>query len=147
VSGTSGIVTFDYSGWQSRYPELSSVSAPTANAYFAEAGLYLDNTPCSPVQDLTLRGVLLNMLVAHIAKLNSPLDGGTSPDLVGRIASATEGSVSVSADYGAPGGAAWYSQTKYGAAFWEATRFLRTARYTPPPFQPRFGRFGAYPWL
>lgn len=59
----------------------------------------------------------------------------TSPPagIVGRIASATEGSVSVAAEYDAPPNAsqAWLIQTKYGAEYWSATAKYRTARYVP----------------
>lgn len=131
MSGT-GTVAFDAAGWAARYPEFSTVAPATAAAYFTEACLYLDNTPGSVVQDTTARAVLLNMLVAHIAALNA-VDANGNPvnPLVGRIASATQGSVNVSTDYAAPGSAAWYSQTKYGAAFWQATNAYRQFRYFP----------------
>jgi hypothetical protein len=120
---------FDYYAWITRYPEFGdSVPPGLAAAYFDEATAYLDNTDCSPVADLTKRLRLLNMITAHIAALNGP---GSSP-LVGRISNASEGSVSVSADLtGTPAAAAWWMQTKYGAAFWEATKGLRTFRYFP----------------
>ncbi|KAG1434388.1 hypothetical protein G6F55_014548 [Rhizopus delemar] len=62
-------------------------------------------------------------------------EGGQSPSgLVGRVSSATEGSVSVSSDYSAPAGSAqWYLQTPYGAMYWEATAWLRVGRYVPGP--------------
>jgi len=141
-----GIVTFDYPKWLVRYPEFTDkVLDARAQSYFDEAAaLYLNNSEGSPVSDVDRRAVLLNMLVAHIAALN----GEGSSGLVGRITSATEGSVSVSADYGTqPGTAAWFLQTKYGAAFWQATQSLRTFRYVPGR-QPVFSRYpqGFGPW-
>ena len=66
-------VVFDYSLWSLSYPELSgSVKAALAGAYFTEATLFLDNTDRSRVTDLGQRGMLLNMLTAHIAALNAP---------------------------------------------------------------------------
>ncbi len=133
-----GIVAFDYAGWSARYPELAaSVSEATATLYFAEAQLYCDNSDCSPIGDASVGGeryMLLNMVTAHIAALNAPLNGKPSSPLVGRIASATEGSVTVQAqmDY-PPGTAQWWQQTKYGAAFWGATAKYRRAFYAPPP--------------
>lgn len=128
------VVVFDYEAWAARYPELaSSVDAPTGQLYFNEATLYLDNTDNSIVQDVTQRAVLLNMLVAHIAFLNAPIGGSASSPLVGRISDATEGTVSVRTELsGLPGSAAWYSQSKYGLAYWQATINYRNVRYVRP---------------
>jgi hypothetical protein len=134
------VAAFDYAAWVTRYPYLSGVSEPLARAYFAEAQIYLNNTDTSPVTDVAMRLVLLNMLVAHIALLNGAgtLDGKPT-GLVGRVSEATEGSVSVKADVGAVSGtAAWYAQTGPGFDFWNATRAYRTMRYVPQP-QPYFG--------
>lgn len=143
------VVSFDYSAWAARYPELStSVPQPLAQQYFNEATLYCDNTPCSIVTDLVMRAVLLNMLTAHIAALNAPLNGQSSSPLVGRINSATEGSVSVGTQLDMPPGSAqWYSQTKYGLAFWQATVQFRSMQYVPgrvPVANPWGGRFGRF---
>lgn len=145
----NGVVTFDYALWAARFPSLAAnVDGPLADAYFAEAQLFCDNTACSLVRNLTIRAVLLNLLVAHLAMLNMPIGatsgcstGGTaagpSPGpspLVGRIASATEGSVSVSTQFDVPPGSAqWFAQTPYGAEFWAATAAYRTMRYLPGP--------------
>ena len=130
-----GIVAFDYDAWVVRYPELAgSVSPQLAAAYFTEAELYCDNTPGSIVTDENRRSLFLNMLVSHIAQLNAPLNGQPSQTLVGRISSATQGSISVSIanDY-PPGTVQWYQVTKYGAAYWAATAAYRTAKYVPGP--------------
>lgn len=128
------IATFDYATWSIRYPELApNVSAALAELYFIEAGIYLDNSEASPIIDVALRRVMLNALVAHIASLNGMGPGGAS-GLVGRVSSATEGSVSVSvADYHTPGSAAWYAQTAYGAAYWAMTAPYRNFAYVPGP--------------
>ncbi|MHB8283956.1 MAG: DUF4054 domain-containing protein [Caulobacteraceae bacterium] len=122
------IAAFSYSAWSLRFPELAAtVSEPLADQYFLEAGLLCDNTDQSPVVDIPTRLVLLNLLVAHIAALNGP---GSSP-LVGRISNATEGSVSVGTAYTASDGAAYFTQTKYGAQFWQLTAPYRTMHYVP----------------
>ena len=57
---------------------------------------------------------------------------GTPNAPVGRLASATEGTVTVSYDYPvtpANPSMAWYAQTKYGAMYWTATVRYRSARY------------------
>lgn len=145
MSGTTGIVVFNYSGWQNRFRELAPwVDQPLAEAFFEEAStLYLNNTAASPVPDVGKRTLLLNLLVAHLAALNAPLNGEASPTLVGRIASASEGSVSVSATMETPGTAAWFNATKYGASFYAATASLRTVRYVPGR-QPRFDQIGRF---
>lgn len=120
-----GVVTFDPAAFKLRYPEFATVGDSLLGMYFDEAGLYLNNTPCSVVQDLARRTTLLYMLTAHIAGLSVA-------SLVGRISNATEGSVSVTADMGpVTNSQAWYLQTKYGASYWNATRPYRTARYVP----------------
>jgi hypothetical protein len=117
------VVVFDPVAFLARYPEFTAIQEPTLQAYFAEATIYLDNTDQSRVCDVTVRAVLLNMLVAHIAAL-------AAASLVGRINQATEGSVTVSAEMGTPSGtSAWFQQTKYGAAFWQATAPYRTFQY------------------
>ena len=134
------LVTFNYDAWVARYPEFSGVSEPLAQLYWNEATLYFNayGWPGSLPQAPTL----LNMLTAHIAKLNAPLGGSPSPQTVGRVDNASEGSVSVHLDMGdANEGSpsqAWYMTTKYGAAYWAATAKFRTARYRPPPFPGSF---------
>jgi Protein of unknown function (DUF4054) len=145
-----GVVAFNYSQWGTRYPDLASYVNPTlAQAYFGEAQLYCDNTAGSRIKDDTVggeRSILLNMLTAHIAALNAPLNNQPAAPLVGRISGAGQGSVNVQVqnDY-EPGTAQWYQQTRYGSAFWSATAKYRTARYirgparSVDPFNP-FGR-------
>lgn len=78
--------------------------------------------------------MLLNMATAHIAALNSPLNGQASSPLVGRITNASEGSVSVQTQFDVPPGSAqWWAQTKYGAAFYAATAQFRVMQYFPGP--------------
>ncbi|HBW3346587.1 DUF4054 domain-containing protein [Klebsiella pneumoniae] len=127
-----GIVVFSIDRFRARYGEFSTTSDDLLTEYFNEATIYLDNTEKSRVKNVEQRAVLLNMLTAHIAKLSTGSDGESASDLVGRISSATQGSVSVSADMGATSAnAAWYLQTKYGAQYWEATASFRTMQYIP----------------
>jgi hypothetical protein len=140
--------TFDYDIWVKRYPEFSNVDSDLAYLYWQEAGLYLNNDGGSPVATVERQDLLLGMLTAHIAQLNKHNeDGSTVSDLVGRISSGNEGSVSVDADMDyPPGSPQWYIQTKYGAAFWQATAVYRTFRYKrkiPRIFNPVFG---GRPW-
>lgn len=131
-----GVVAFNYGEWLIQYPEFAAVTQPQGQSYFNRATLYCDNTPCSPITDIFQRTVLLNMATAHIASLFMPQPGGQPPNkIVGRISSATQGSVSVQAAYTEPTSdlEAWFNQTPYGAAFWAATTRYRTAFYVSPP--------------
>lgn len=124
------VVAFDIAGFRARYPEFVTVQDATLTAYFGEAGLYLNNTDTSLVTDTAIRSTLLNMLTAHIAALNSGVNGEAPSPLVGRVSQASEGSVSVTADMGpVTGSQAWFMQTKYGAAYWQASAGYRTFRY------------------
>jgi len=129
------IATFNNDLFIARYPEFAAVSPTLLSAYFMEAGLYLTNSDCSPVQNITKRTLLLNMLTAHIASLNGALTADGQPKPVGRVSAATEGSVNVTLDFNpqTPGTGPWFQQTQYGASFWQATAYLRTARYLPQP--------------
>ena len=146
VPPDESVVVFDYPLWAARYPEFSAVSMAQAQRYFDEACIFCQNDGFSPVQNLNQRRVYLDMLTAHIAALNGGLTacGSVAPGggvgIVGRITSATEGSVSISADYGQGGGdgpsSAWYQQTPYGAMYWAATAQYRMFRVYlgPQPF-------------
>lgn len=134
---------FDWAVWSARYPELVArgVTQLLANSFWDEATLLVDNGPCSIVSDVAVRAILLNMATAHIAAL-SPATGGSGA--VGRVSSASEGSVSTSLDYGTISTSqAYWVQTPYGAQFWQATAPYRTARYVPG--RSRYFGFGYRP--
>lgn len=121
-------VVFDKARFQAAYPEVQASDAQFA-MWFTQAEGLLDNTDHSIVKKLEEREMLLFLLVRHFSALNERAAQG---GLVGRIASATEGSVSVSADMGAVGGnAAWYLQTPYGTTYWQLTAKYRRFRYVP----------------
>ena len=137
-------VSFNPSAFAVRYPELQGVGTAQLAAFFSEAGLYHANDGSGPVSDAGQQLILMNMATAHIAALNA-LDSNGNPvsPLVGRISSASEGSVSVSVqnDY-PPGSAQWWQTTKYGSSYWAATVGYRTMQY-------RVGRqrnFNIGPW-
>lgn len=133
----TGIVAFDPTYFAARFPEFSTISATLLGYYFNDAGLLLNNTTMSIVWDSSVGGrryIWLHLLTAHLAAINSGVNGQAASQLVGRITDASEGSVHVSADMGTqPASAAYYQQTKYGAQFWAQTAGYRTARYLPGP--------------
>ena len=132
-------ITFDYSAWVGIYPEFSSVPQAQVINYFDLATQFCSNR-LGPVQTTVELTRLLYLLTAHITALF-----GTQTDpngLVGRINSATEGSVTVQTENEyPPGSAQWYQQTKYGAMYWAMTVKFRTMRYRVP-FRPKLGSFG-----
>lgn len=142
------VAVFNYATWAALYPALAAEVPPLqAEAYFGQACLILNNTDQSRVTDVNARLALLNMLVAHIAALGLP----SRSSLVGRINSATEGSVTVQAEYKGPDQAAWFLQTPYGAQYWQSTAQYRTAHYVPGPTRylgtvPGYGLARANSW-
>jgi hypothetical protein len=126
-------VVFDPGAFQARYPEFLNVDTRLLSEYFTEATLYLSNADNSPVQDLTRRAMLLNMLTAHIGALGGALRADGTPAPVGRVSQGSQGSVSASFEYKTPGTHSWFSQTQYGAAFWQATLNLRRFQYVARP--------------
>ncbi len=126
-------VVFDPVAFKARYPEFAAVSDATLGACFTEAGLYLSNANNSPVQNMTRRAILLNMLTAHVAYLGGKLSADGMPRPVGRLSQAGEGSVSASFEGAPPGSAQWFQFSQYGASFWQATSSLRGFRYRAQP--------------
>ena len=126
-------VVFDPTAFKARYPEFAAVADATLTACFNEAGLYLSNADNSPVQNITRRAILLNMLTAHVAYIGGALSADGMPRPVGRLSQAAEGSVSAAFEGAPPGSAQWFQQSQYGAAFWQATSSLRGFRYVSRP--------------
>jgi len=86
---------------------------------------------------------MLYLLVAHIATLNHQTESGNA--VVGRVASASEGTVSISLDYGTMGNnERWYLQTPYGATYWQMTKRYRSMLYrlgkSPMPVNRQYVR-------
>ena len=122
-----GVVVFGPVEFRALYPAITATDAQLED-YFAMAETFLDNTECSVVKDLGSRKRMLYLLVAHIATLTGMAEKGNP--VVGRISNATEGSVSVSLDYGTMGNnERWYLQTPWGAMYWQLTKRYRSAVY------------------
>jgi hypothetical protein len=135
MSTSAGVVTFDPAAFIAQFPAFASVPADTLTSYFGMAGLYLNNTPSSIVQDLATRATLLNLITAHIAFLLGRAAGsnGDNAAFAGQIASAGEGSVNVSLVAIQAKNAAFWAQSQYGFLFWQMTLPYRSFRYMPAP--------------
>ena len=133
--GHPQVVQFNYSEWALYFPELAgSITSAQAQLYFNRAQLFCDNSPCSIIQNLCEREILLNLATAHVATLMAPLNGAPSSPLVGRINNATEGSVTVATQLDVPTGCPQYlAQSKYGIEFYNATAKYRMMSYVPGP--------------
>ena len=143
------VVTFNYVEWAQIYPEFSqTVNAVQGQYCFNQASLYNRNDGGGPVCDKFVQTLLMNMMTAHLAFLRygSNQTGNQASPLVGRVASANEGSVSVQTDMQFPPGTPqWYMQTKYGAEWWAATAPYRTATGVIGPRRV-FGPWPGYNW-
>ncbi len=123
-----GVVIFDVAKFRDAYPSAKGTDTQLKNA-FIKAGMLLRNDKHSCVCNLDEREMLLFLLVAHMDMLQSNIDEGNSA--VGRASGASEGSVSVSLDYGTTTSAEkWYTQTPYGAEYWALTSRYRSFLYT-----------------
>jgi len=130
---TPGVVTFDATVFKDAWPAFTSVPDPVLVMNFEYATLLLANSCCGLVKDAPTRAALYDLVVAHITALLNGVNGQPGQGIVGRISNATEGSVSVSAEFQAQSeSAAWWNQTQYGAMYWRATAQYRTATYFPP---------------
>ena len=131
---TRGVVVFVPADFKAAFPEFTSIGNAVLDVNFGMAELQLANTCRARVVNAVEREKLLNLLVAHITQLRNGTGGNAPGGLVGRISDAQEGSVHVSADFGAMVyGQAYYTQTQWGAMFWQATAKYRSAVYIPAP--------------
>lgn len=138
-----GEAHFNFCIWAARYPELVNAASNPVTEFMAagdwqEAGLYLFNCGGSLVHPIGKRAIILGMITAHIAalRMRAANSGDPTGGIVGRISSATEGLVSVSTELDVPGSAAWWGQTSYGLAAWQALAPYRTAAYIAAPQIP-----------
>jgi hypothetical protein len=110
--------------------------------YFNEAQFMCRNDGGGPVQDIPTLTYLLNLVTAHKACLGSGVNGQTPTQIVGRVTSAGLGSVHVSTEMKMQDEAAYWTQTKYGTEYWEATTAYRLGGHFVAPFYDIFGDVG-----
>lgn len=142
---TPGVVQFDPVAFQAAFPAFATVSTTVLTANFAMATLLLNNSCCSAVRDAPTRSALLNLIVAHITQLLQGANGEPPSGLVGRIGAAGQGSVNVNVEWASTVSMseAYWSQTQYGAMFWQMALPYRSAFYMPP--QGDTDGWGAWP--
>lgn len=137
---TRGVVQFSPPEFVAQYPEFTGLANPVMQNAFNDAQFLLNNSCGSIVEDANQRLILLYTLTAHVLLIDAGTNDGngnvTTPQgIVGRIDSAAEGSVSVSASYNneVTQSEAYFIQTKYGAKFWQQTAQYRTMHYVGAP--------------
>ena len=141
----SNVFVFDSTEFKTIYTQFSARTDAQLNWFFEEVESdVLDNSETSCIS-LKTRRKLFFLLVAHKAELQNRIDSGNT-GMVGRISSASEGSVSVTTDYSTSSTALaqWLNQTPYGAEYYALTARYRTALWvaagTPMPVKrSRFG--------
>jgi Protein of unknown function (DUF4054) len=142
----TGVVAFDWTYFSTFFPECSAPGLGILQMVFNQAGLFCDNSPTSPVADSSVGGqryLFLHLITAHLSAIHygtTGKNGQPATPLVGRINSATEGSVTVQTELKVPDGVPQYwAQTKYGIEFWAASSAYRQMFYIPGPrrqFEP-----------
>lgn len=135
MSTPAGVVAFDPAAFIVQFPAFAAVPVDTLTSDFNMAMLYLNNTPCSIVQDLTTRTALLDLITAHIAFLlgRAGAGDGSGAAVVGQMTSASEGTVSAAFAPVQAKSAAFWAQSQYGMMFWQMALPYRTFRYMPAP--------------
>lgn len=122
---TNNVVVFDPNEFREVYPNFANFTDTQLEFFFAKAEVLFNNTERSCIKDLKRRKLLMFLIVAHLAQLQGNIDNGNT--IVGRVSSATQGSVSVSMDYGTSSGSSkWWEQTPYGAEYWQLTAQYRS---------------------
>lgn len=135
-------VTFVYADWIARYPEFVLVPEATVTAQIPVAEMFWRNDGTSPATTDAIQATIFYAVIAHLVQLYWGTGAAPSPaGIVGRISNASEGSVSVAAEWPTNPSNAWWLQTQYGASFWAMTAQYRTMRYIPG-YQRIFN-----PWL
>ncbi|WP_164746624.1 MULTISPECIES: DUF4054 domain-containing protein [unclassified Mesorhizobium] len=128
------IVEFSFANFIAIYPQFATLSQPQVlQGALPVATLYCRNDGGGPVTKTETQTTLLNLMVAHICQLMYGANGQAPGGIVGRVSNAAEGSVSVQADFPVTPNNAWFMQTQFGAAYWQATAAYRTMRYIPGP--------------
>ena len=125
------IVKFDVNEFFEAYPQFKgAVTEAQAMQAFKVACVMLDNTEHSPVpydpdNGVYTREVLFFLLVCHLLSLAQRPSTQSGP-----IASATQGSVSISYSVPQSQNGQYYMQTPCGESYWDAIRkFIVGGRY------------------
>lgn len=165
IAQPDAVIPYEDADFKALFPEFSNCTPQQGQSWFLQAGALCANAASNPLvrqaggSNWMLQQALY-LLTAHIGYIDAPRDQNGNPtgqqgagsvsQVVGRISSASQGSVSVSTDMQAAStfSEAYFMQTKYGARYWELTKSIRTFQYfaTPtvvpgPVLRPGFRRW------
>lgn len=109
--------TFNPSDFKLSYPQFDFISNNTMTDIYENIALVCSDWVYRLLSDDNKRYYWTCIVLAHILTLLYGADGkSNNAQLVGRINTATEGSVSIGTDYAAMSESnAWWLQTQYGA--------------------------------
>ena len=164
IAQPDAVIPYDDADFKALFPEFAQCTPQQGQAWFAQASMMCANAASNPLVregggSYWMLQQALYLLTAHIGYLAAPRDAngnptgqqgaGSPPQIVGRVTSASQGSVSVSSEMQASSGGysqAYFMQTQYGARYWEMTKSIRTFQYfaTPtivPGPRPGFRRY------
>lgn len=131
------VVDFTYTDWLGVYPQFTSTVTQSAFdlTIFPLTTNFCANDGSGQASTAAIQTNLLGLMASHIAQLLFGTPAQPVSPLVGRINSASEGSVSVGVDMPTTGNPtqAWLYQTQYGATYWALTAPYRTMHYRPGP--------------
>jgi hypothetical protein len=114
------VVPFVYPDWATAYPQFANVTeAQVVGVSLTLAQQYHVNDGHGPINDPLVQTQALWLAVAHVTQLMFGSTNQPNSPLVGRVASAGQGSVNVNADYKSTLSSQWWDQTVYGAAYWQ----------------------------
>lgn len=116
--------TLDPNVFREMFPKFQDLSDTAIELLFKKAEMYI---PKDCINEDFI-DMIIYETAAHLAQIN--LSGG-----VGRVASATQGSVSTSLEYNDKTlGASWWTQTPYGANVWQLISGCYGFEYIPAPY-------------
>jgi hypothetical protein len=128
-------IIYTYTGWTAIYPQFAATVTQAAfdAMLYPLAQQYCVNDGSGLVSTSITQTNLMGLMCSHIAQLLFGTATQPASGIVGRVNTATEGSVSVGAEMPAPNNAiqGWLNQTQFGAMYWAATAPYRTMRYLP----------------
>ena len=142
------VVKFDHAQFVATFPHLdfSGITPEAIELYWNMAVDFVGNTdgdsfaPYDPEHGIIERRTLLYLALAHLLQMSQASANGSGGGLSGRIASVSEGSVSVSVTpYQAKNSTAEYwLSTNEGALYWQYTaKYRRGGRmYTTNTYHP-----------
>ncbi len=134
----TGLVQFDNTEFIAAFPDFTNLTGDQNQNAFNQAQLLLENSPYSLVQDANIRQQFLYLITAHLAFLfygTAPAAGPATPapavNSVGRTTEMRNGTVDLKKSLGSVNASFsqdFFSQTKYGAMFWQMSTPFRQAR-------------------